>query len=142
MKRLILQRIADDGNTTFGVFTYNNSPICLSIENTWKQNRPYVSCVPPGLYTCNRLNTSKARGPTFRLDMSLMNSLTGIKRTACDMHPGNTYTDTEGCLLPVMYFTMIHGMYGGAQSVKAFNLLMGVLGGEESIELEIRRVCT
>lgn len=140
MKRLILQRIADDGETTFGVFTYNNTPICLSIENTWKYNKPFISCVPPGLYTCNKMVTSKAKGLTFRLDMLEMNLLTGIVRTACDMHPGNTHKNTEGCILPVTYFRTIGAVYGGALSVNAFKKLMAVFANEETIELEIRRI--
>lgn len=140
MKRLILQRLSDDGDTTFGVFIYNNLPVCLSIENTWKFNQPFVSCVPAGLYVCNKLETTKARGLTFRLDMSEMNRLTGIKRTNCDIHPGNTHKNTEGCLLSVTYFTNIYGIEGGAWSVTAFKKLMKVFEGEGVIELEIRAI--
>lgn len=139
MKRLVLQRISDDGQTTFGVFILDNKPICLSIENTWKFNKPNISCVPAGLYTCSILTTTKASGKTYRLDMKEMNLITGITRYAVDLHPGNDHTDTEGCILPVTYFAIINGVYGGARSVPAFRNLMNHLG-EDTIELEIRRV--
>lgn len=138
MKRLILQRIADNGETTFGVFIFENSPVCLCIENTWAFNKPNVSCLPPGLYLCNQLETSKASGLTYRIDTDEMNKITGIVRTECDIHPGNTHVDTLGCLLPVTYFATIHGRYGGARSVEAFKKLMKVFAGDEQIELEIR----
>lgn len=140
MKNLILQRIADNGDTTFGVFILDNKPICLSIENSWEFNKPNVSCVPAGLYTCDKLVTSKARGETFRLGMTEMNKLTGIERTNCDIHAGNTHKNTEGCLLPVTYFADINGVYGGAWSVTAFKRLMNIFTEDDTIELEIRRI--
>lgn len=140
MKKVILQRVVDDGQTTFGVISVDNRPICLSIENTWKDNRPNVSCVPAGLYPCNRLVTTKAHGPTFRLNMTEMNRLTGITRFNVDIHPGNDHTDTEGCILPVRYFATIHGVYGGAYSVYAFRDLMKAIGPDAEIELGIRNI--
>ena len=139
MKKVLLQRVIDDGKTTYGVLSVDNKPMCLSIENTWKQNKPNVSCVPAGIYTCNSLVTTKASGQTYRLNMTEMNKLTGITRFDVDIHPGNTHADTAGCILPVRFFARIHGVDGGAHSVVAFKDLMRELGGVADIELEIKR---
>ncbi len=149
MKTISLFRFSENADTTFGVLVDAETgvPICNLIENAWKQNMLYQSCVPAGDYICRRISSSKVKdhngGMSYRLDMGEANKFYSANRSAIDFHLGNTHVNTEGCLIPVTSFTRIwvkdqrKFVQGGAHSAAAFVKLMDHLDGDEEFQLRI-----
>ncbi len=150
MKTISLFRFSENADTTFGVLVDAETgvPICNLIENAWKNNVPYQSCVPAGFYTCRKIASTKVQdyneGMSYRLDMEQMNKLYSDNRSVIDFHLGNTHVDTEGCLLPVTAFAPMweHSQQvfvpGGSYSKDAFIKLTDYLAGAEEFRLLIQ----
>ena len=146
MKTLVLKRVSNDLDTTFGVLIDYplGEPLCLTIENLWLDNKPFVSCIPEGEYFCRRVISSKTKSKeTFRVDMEQMNKIDNRSRSFIDFHPGNTHYDTAGCILPVMSFHDVlvmkyeEAVFGGVSSLNAFNVFMEHLENEKEFQLII-----
>ena len=98
---LFLHRVTDTPLGTFGVMVDSDGEqVCKTAELSWRDNEPYVSCIPPGRYVC-RPHKSPKHGACF--------SVAGVKnRTDILIHSGNwaglkklgALGDTEGCILP------------------------------------------
>ncbi len=88
---IVLLRISEKLNATYGVLMEQGFPWMLTLEDAWLQNQPNISCIPAGPYLCKRVN-SPAHGDTFRVQ-----SVVG--RTYINFHSGNDEEDTEGCIL-------------------------------------------
>lgn len=54
-----LHRISDIETGTYGILLLNNAPLCLTLEDCWLDNQPYISCIPAGTYDCVRYKSSK-----------------------------------------------------------------------------------
>ena len=77
---------------TLGVLLLDGRLQCYTLEPPWLHNSQWVSCIPPGAYRCERIETV-GHGTLYRvLDVpGRENILLG--------HAGNTYRDTSGCIL-------------------------------------------
>lgn len=64
---------------------------CLTLERPWKDNEPFVSCIPPGTYICRRFD-SPEYGDTF-----IVTDVSG--RTLILFHEGNWIKNSKGCIL-------------------------------------------
>ncbi len=93
MKRpeFAILRISEKLNATYGVLMEDGHPLMLTLEDPWLQNQPNISCIPPGPYSCKRVNSPK-HGDTFRVQNV-------VGRTYINFHSGNDEEDTEGCIL-------------------------------------------
>lgn len=96
---LTLKRVSLTDDGVIGVLLSGVYPICLTLEEEWKDNAKGISCIPAGSYVCKRVVTPK-HGETFEV--------TGVPgRTAILFHSGNTEADTEGCVLTGMEYSYI-----------------------------------
>ena len=75
-----------------GVFIWNNSVVCHSLELPWLNNVPERSCIPYGTYMVVK-EMHPRFGSVFRLPFV-------IGRSGILIHPGNSIHDTKGCILP------------------------------------------
>lgn len=64
----------------------------LTLELPWKENKPRISRIPPGIYEAEKYNS-----PRFKRIVILLKGVPG--RTSIEIHPGNTMNDTTGCIL-------------------------------------------
>ncbi len=129
---ITLKRIAQDEEGTFGVLLDNGAPFALTAENPWAGNRPEVSCIPRGRYTCRRMRSPRF-GETFAVA-----SVPG--RTHILFHRGNTPEDTRGCILVGNRFGTLKGNVAVLSSREAFRELMERLEGKEKFNLLIEEV--
>lgn len=90
--KLTLRRLTfSPDSPTLGVLMRGDTPVCVTLEDPWKDNRTGESCIPPGVYDCVPHNGAKYQN-VWRLE--------GVPgRTAILIHAGNTQADTRGCIL-------------------------------------------
>ncbi len=102
---LDIYRISTDSEVgTFGVLKWQDqpAPFALSVEDPWRDNEKFVSCIPAGRYKCQRVESPKF-GDTFEI---------------CDVpgrdkvlfHWGNTHVNTQGCVLVGGRFEPLNGV--------------------------------
>lgn len=96
MKRLLLERITDDGIQTLGkLFVLDEEDMseweCDTLELPWKRNRQNISCIPVGNYTVKKRTSAK-----FKKHFHVTN-VEG--RAYILIHAGNFYTDIRGCIM-------------------------------------------
>lgn len=90
---MTLQRSHSKSDVTLGMLTVEgveHSPI-YTLENPWKDNKPWVSSIPAGDYAVAR-KLSRKFGNCFEVY-----AVDG--RTDILIHAGNTERDTSGCIL-------------------------------------------
>lgn len=113
---------------TFGMLHNKDGiPICVTLEEPWKDNQRKASCIPTGVYHCVTHNGEKFKG-VWRLE--------NVKdRDAILIHAGNTLDDTEGCILVGSRNGSLHGKPAVLDSKNTLNQLRGILG--DAFDLEI-----
>jgi hypothetical protein len=141
----VLQRQPSHEHGTLGLLTFNHEacPIihgfrCATIEPPWKDNEPFISCIPEGFYTCEKVMSDKF-GQTFEI----MNVL---GRTDILFHWGNYagdvdrnyFSDTQGCVIVGEKHGMLSGQKVVLSSKVTFALFMTKLRCMDKFPLEIR----
>lgn len=124
LKKFKLKRISSTENGTFGVLLEGSVPFALTLEPPWKDNQPFVSCIPANAYICFAINSRKF-GDAYRL-----NDVPG--RFDILFHKGNFGKDTQGCILVGEQY----GMDGDGNPIitssrAGFNEFMRRANGEE-----------
>lgn len=125
-----LIRIASIEAGTFGVLVYKEVPFCVTLENPWKDNIPYISCIPEGSYHCNRVQSPRF-GDTFEV-------INVKDRTSILFHAGNIEADTSGCILLAMSYGMLHDIPAITNSRVAMSKFKETLKDAEGFSLIIQ----
>jgi hypothetical protein len=86
-----LKRNSDNGIETLGTLTTTGFT-CKTLELSDKQNKPNISCIPKGIYTCQW----KFKLNSLAYHYEIMNV---PNRSGIFLHNGNYYTDIKGCVL-------------------------------------------
>lgn len=116
-------RVEKSTDGVFGVLTIDGQFICLTLERPWLDNQKNISCIPPQIYLCKRVDSPKYKD-TFEV-------LNVAGRTNILFHAGNTIDDSKGCILLGSEIGNIDGKRAVLQSGKAFKSFM-----EKTEELE------
>lgn len=131
LKRLVESEAGTQGSLSTDGFT------CKTLELPWRDNRRQRSCVPPGSYRCQQVQSPK---------FGLVYTLTGTEpRSNVLIHSGNFAGDVElglkthvqGCILLGKYFGAIEGQQAILLSRPTVRAFMAHMGGEPFI-LEIK----
>lgn len=129
MKSIKLTRVGEYQDATFGVLSVDGRPICVTLEDKWRNNERMVSCIPKGKYIIKRHKSPKF-GDCFKLQ-----DVPG--RSDILIHAGNTDADTHGCILLGTMFGTVGdkaGILSSRSAMTWFNLLML---NETEAELEV-----
>lgn len=136
-KHFTLKRISTTTHGTFGVLLDGKTQFALTVEPPWKDNLPFVSCVPAGRYICKRIK-SPQWGNTFTL-MAVLN------RRYIRFHWGNyggphgkETGDTEGCIVVGEEFGSLDGVPALLSSKRGFREFMERTKGIDEFHLTIR----
>lgn len=102
---MTIVRRSDDGVQTLGEgiitdMNFNTLLTFKTLELPWKGNKQSISCIPPGDY-----NLVKRYSEKFKWHLHIMD-VTGRKWIL--IHPGNFYTQIQGCILPGSRFQDIN----------------------------------
>lgn len=129
MKQLILIRLPEHPDGTFGVLLDDGTPFCVTLERPWKDNIPNESCIPVGNYICRRVNSPKF-GNTFEV--------TGVVgRIGILFHKGNIDDDTHGCILVGEQYERLGDHVAILASGKAFQEFIDRTMGMDMFKLKI-----
>lgn len=111
-----LKRIAYTEHGTFGVLLENGIPFAVTIELPWRDNKPFVSCIPTGQYACKRFKRSSGK---------ITWEVTGVEgRYAILFHAANTVTDLRGCVGVAKEFGILRGKPAVLSSGRGFEEFM------------------
>lgn len=125
---VILQRICENDNGTFGVMTFKDIPLCVTVEDKWRDNQNNISCIPTGVYECVKHNGKRYRDVWVLKDVP--------NRTAILIHHGNVEDDTEGCILVGSMFGNLGGKHAVLRSKEALEKLRSILPDEFILEVK------
>ena len=124
-----LKRVEESQDGTIGVLLIEKEVQCFILENRSWQNKPFVSCIPPGVYVCKRI-TSPNHGVTFEVQ-----DVPG--RSGILFHIGNISENTEGCLLTGRRVGCLNGKRAVLDSVGAFRDFIARLSGVDEFKLVV-----
>lgn len=117
---------------TRGVMVLNGQPFLVTLELPWRMNITFESCIPVGLYHCERYISTRYK-ETFMI--------LGVYERECILfHPGNFLRDTDGCICPGLSFGAIHAKALVISSRVAFERFMMALEGHDRFLLQILNV--
>jgi len=117
MKHLTLLRLEQSQEGTFGFLLASNKIICATLELPWNDNKPFLSCIPNGVYECVRITSelvSNVGGKTY-----IVHNVPG--RSGILFHTGNWVTDTDGCIITGLY----HGYLKNPKTERVERVVLG-----------------
>lgn len=130
MTDVLITRFKTSEQGTFGKLTAAGwSFWCYTVEKPWKDNLPYVSCIPEGLYSCEVWDSEKFPISYIVKDVP--------DRSYILIHPGNIVDDVVGCIAPGMRLGTLGESEAVLDSRKAMEKLRE-LQGREPFKLLIR----
>lgn len=133
MLHLTLNRLQDTGNETIGELRVEGkheleSTVFHTIERPWLDNKPRVSCIPPGTYKFAphgwEKNSTASKTRVWEL-------LDVPDRTGILIHVGNTSKDVIGCIAVGLSTGFIEGHPACLQSKQAIEMLREHIGQDD-----------
>ncbi len=135
MRRAQLIRDPGTDEGTFGRLVLEGQ-VLNTIELPWRDNATGISCIPPGTYRVEMVNSPRyGRVYGVRDVPGRSNILIHAANFAGDTAKG-LRSDLRGCIAPCMAFGQLHGQMAGLQSRDALRELMA-WGQGLPFELEI-----
>lgn len=104
-------------------------PVCVTLEDKWRNNERMISCIPKGKYVIKRHKSPKF-GECF-LVKDVPN------RSDILIHAGNTDADTHGCILLGMTYGTVGKKAAILSSRTAVSLFMQQMIGVNEATLEV-----
>ena len=105
---------------TFGVLTVEGEKF-RTAERPWLNNVAYESCIPVGLWECERARFYQGDYDTLRV-------VAVPRRSSIKFHIGNQpFKDSFGCILVGDYFGALGGKWAVLDSTKAFKRFWSVV---------------
>ena len=138
MDDIMLLRYGSTPMGTFGEITLPDGTTLKTCEREWQGNKRGRSCIPQGIYTL-RKRRSPVVERTSRGSHSEGWEVTGVPgRTYIMLHPGNTISDSDGCILPGKGLGFVSGHWAVTSSQHAFDVLMSALDAQDEWIIDIR----
>lgn len=135
-----IKRVAPLKDATLGVMLDKDQvPVCLTAELPWKNNMPFVSCIPPGLYEALKIMSPSREIEVFQLVEVPGRDRIQIHIANAPMRPIDEDGTTEllGCIAPGLLFGGRDGYNGVNSSGKAFAHFMDICKNTDTILLKI-----
>ena len=128
----VLKRLTKDSEIpTFGVLFHEGQiPFALTLERPWRNNEHGVSCIPPGVYACKRVDSPKF-GNTFQV-------LNVLNRDEILFHKGNIQEDSHGCILIGEQFGSLKDEPAVKAAAEGFKELLDITIAVDAFTLEIK----
>ena len=115
---------------TFGVLLIQAEPFCVTLEPSDQLNKQFVSSIPAQQYWCKKHYSFLFHNTYKALDVP--------GRTDILFHPGNSVTDTEGCIILAQYWGKLHGDRAVLNSGNTFREFLKIMEPYEIFHLTIK----
>jgi hypothetical protein len=125
---VVLQRVTETEDGTFGMLLQDGVPLCLTCELPWRENKRQVSCIPEGSYECVTRVSQR-----FNKHWHLQH-VPG--RDLILIHVGNNSNDIKGCILVGRYLGEYEGLTSVMDSKKTMQMLQANLPKEFTLEVK------
>ena len=125
---LILTRYSYAADFTQGRLMVGNALDLHTLENPWRGNAPFVSCIPEGHYemepydSARHPHTWRIFGDTVGRDIDSLSDT--VHRFGILVHIGNKPTDTSGCVLAGTNQDPGR-VWDSAEAMRQLNLILG-----------------
>lgn len=136
---LILERFCDCPEMgVFGRLLHNGKHIAYTVEDPWRDNMPFKSCIPDGRYKLEQ-HASDRYGDTVAMVNHLNDvfhyaheRIVGDQRYGCLIHWGNTERAVEGCIAVGEGLGFVNGKWAVTNSKATWAKVKSILtSGEE-----------
>ena len=115
--QVTLTRAPSTPQGTFGIWSIDGVPACVTCELPWENNAPDVSCIPAGTYHCVRHVS-----PKFPLGNTW--EVTNVPgRSGILVHNANDTADLEGCIAVGSGFGTVDELPAVINSVATLSML-------------------
>lgn len=131
MNTITLVRFAYAPDGTFGRIKLPEGWSCFTVERPWKDNKPFESCIPDGVYDLKKRRSpvvERASGGDYIEGWEVCD-VQG--RSYIMIHPGNWPINFQGCIGVGKKYMVMQGANGVTESRATFADLMGRLEGLE-----------
>lgn len=132
MKTITLERFAYTPMGTFGKLTMPEFS-CYTVEKPWRDNKPFVSCIPEGEYDLKLGMYNRGGYPAYEV-MNVPN------RILIKIHVANTMDDVLGCIGPGLALGYVENKWAVTSSKAALKTFMEAMDGDEVGKLIIQPV--
>lgn len=135
-----LERFVDYGTPyegTFGRLTFNDFT-CYTVEQTWNDNIPFQSCIPPGEYFLEYYESNRF-GPSAIIYGDTVSKFPhpDFRRNAILIHPANFSHDVQGCIGLGSDFDIMDGKVSVTNSRKTVRDFLNLINIGEVYYLNI-----
>lgn len=121
--RFKLVRFAHTPYGTFGLLYFPGDatlPPVYTVEPQWMNNKPFVSCIPNGIYKMQNANYYNTEYPYDCLEILHVPDRTDIK-----IHRANLAEELQGCIAPGIKLGWYKNQWAVVQSTVALYRIMG-----------------
>jgi len=122
-------------DATPGIFLWNDNAIAATLELPWKENKTKISCIPEGLYRCERVRNRITTGGTQINSTYLISEVKG--RSGILFHVGNSVKDSNGCVLIGNNYAIVEGRQMILNSRVGFFEWLKTIGQIEKFNIKI-----
>lgn len=136
MKTAYLFRGKSDDNQTLGVLIAEKDNgqlfVCRTLERAWKDNKPDISCIPEGTYTC-RFTVSPHLSQITGHTITTYELLDVPNRSGIRIHSANYYRQLLGCIALGRAYQDLDGdgEMDAVQSYDTVNEFNTIMDGED-----------
>lgn len=131
MKRLVLKRFVSNADGTFGRMWLEGNPSTwwFTMEKPWMDNKPSISCIPPGEYKL-RHGTFAHGGGYPDLEFVEVDGRENI-----EIHAANFPKELKGCIAPGKGMSTTG--WAISESRKALAEILEAINGDPQMEIVI-----
>ena len=114
---------------------FEGEPFLVTLELPWRDNQHQISCIPEGDYVVKKvINRITHGGMALPISFELSDV---PNRAGILIHPGNTISDTRGCILVGLSFGMLDFHPAIIGSKVAYDELITKVGLNRGFNLKI-----
>lgn len=124
MDKLVLTRFCWSPYGVYGSLTLPDGQVLFTVERPWLENKPMVSCIPEGTYSCRPRYYNKGGYEAVEI-------LEVPGRSYILFHVANSPGDVKGCIGLGTDLGWVHGQWAVVSSKNAFAEFMKYYQGKE-----------
>ena len=138
----VLQRLINTEMGMFGVWkAYEDSTLvfeCVTVEKPWEDNKPFVSCIPSGVYTFDKHDSLKHPDCYAMIGETVSHYEDAEKaRYSCLIHTANLERHVVGCIGLGRKFGVLSGKWAILSSSVTVREWEALMDSSDNNTLEI-----